>query len=581
MAEVPGIQVKLLADITQLQKSLDEAKKAIASVAQESEKQADKIGNPLRDAADQVGKKYGWLAGELAGKLASVVNPATLAATAVTTLGAALFAYIESSREKVVTLDEVLKRHAQTIRGIGLAYPEAMKGLQQFAAESNQMLQTRLRGDLMAVEQQIKKLSEEFVNAVANPQARSGIELLIQKIGGLKEGVMIVKNEFELFRQPILEFNKSIRDGKPDVDALKRSLDAIPDTTPEVVKLKNEIIALLDQGLNEATGKAEVMREALSRLGAEFDGTAAATRSFNAAIRTLDSISPKQIDNLTRANNEYNEAIKDQNLSEEQRAVLKEKHAAAIKRVQDAEAAAAAASAQQAARMDEMQKQRAQSEKDFALARIENLELSWATQEERLAAHLLREQEIVANARAVNAIDDERQKALLEAAETKHQERMAMIRSMGNAQSLSDLGSFFAGAAALAKSNGDKSFKTAKAFAIAQGLVSTASAAIQAMADPTAITPFQKFANYAAVLGKGLSAIASIRSMSPAGGGGGGGGTSAGGGEAAAASGGASSSRNTSVYVNLQGQTFGRDQVRGLLEQIAAYQKDGGQVVFA
>jgi hypothetical protein len=36
-----------------------------------------------------------------------------------------------------------------------------------------------------------------------------------------------------------------------------------------------------------------------------------------------------------------------------------------------------------------------------------------------------------------------------------------------------------------------------------------------------------------------------------------------------------------SVYINLQGLSFGRDQVRALVEQIASYQKDGGQVVFA
>jgi tRNA U38,U39,U40 pseudouridine synthase TruA len=36
-----------------------------------------------------------------------------------------------------------------------------------------------------------------------------------------------------------------------------------------------------------------------------------------------------------------------------------------------------------------------------------------------------------------------------------------------------------------------------------------------------------------------------------------------------------------SVYVNLQGQSFGRDQVRSLVESIAQYQKDGGQVIFA
>lgn len=177
--------------------------------------------------------------------------------------------------------------------------------------------------------------------------------------------------------------------------------------------------------------------------------------------------------------------------------------------------------------------------------------------------------------------------ALREALEQKHLQNLDKLRADSNSRSLNNLASFFSGAQALAQSNGNKSFKAAKGFAIAQAVLSTTAAAIQAMADPTAITPFQKFANYAAVLGKGLAAVASIRGMSPSGnggggGGGGGGGVATGGATEAAASGGGNSGRaGNAVYINLQGQSFGRDQVRALVEQIASYQKDGGQVVFA
>jgi hypothetical protein len=176
--------------------------------------------------------------------------------------------------------------------------------------------------------------------------------------------------------------------------------------------------------------------------------------------------------------------------------------------------------------------------------------------------------------------------ALREALEQRHLQNLDKLRADSNAKSLNNLSSFFSGAQALAQSNGNKSFRTAKAFAIAQAVLSTTAAAIQAMADPTAITPFQKFANYAAVLGKGLSAVATIKGMSPSGGGGGGGG-----GAGAGASSGASAASadgaagrgpgGNSVYINLQGQSFGRDQVRDLVKQIADFQKDGGQVVFA
>lgn len=586
MAEVQGIEFSINAKIDGLRKAIDDAKKVVDSLAQHTERQSEAIGDPLKKVADQIGSKYGWLAGELATKLAGLVNPVGLATAAVTALGAALVAYIESSKEKVLTLDDVMKRHAESIKQVGKAYPEAIEGLKQFAAESNQYLQTRLRGDLQRVQEQIKSFSEEFIRAVANPAARSGIESLIMSIGGLKESVFVVKKEFDLFRTPILEFVKSVRDGKPDVDSFKRSLDAVPDTTPEIVKLKNEIIDLLDKGLNRLTGEGKATEELLRRLGAEASGAAAATRQFNDAVSALQAIDPKKVDDLAEAQRKANEAFATGKLSAEEAKKLQDELAGAQQRraqtIAEAAAEEARLAAEAAARDAERLKQKEEAEKQFLVNSLNNLTMSWGTREEQLAAHLTREQELIDAALEKKLISDEAHKALLEKAEEQHQSRLAHFRSMGNMGALKDLGTFFAGAQALAKSNGDKSFKTAKAFAIASGVLSTVSAAIQAMNDPTAITPFQKFANYAAVLGKGLSAVASIRGMSPSGGGGGSSsGDSGGGGGTPAGASTPDSRMGQSVYINLQGQSFGRDQVRDLVKQISDFQKDGGQVVFA
>ena len=586
MAEVPGIQINIAAKIDELKKALDDAKKAIGSVAQEAEKQSAGIGDPLTKVADRIGSKYGWLAGELATKLAGLVNPVGLATAAVTALGAALVAYIESSKEKILTLDDVMKRHAESIRQVGKAYPEAIEGLKQFAAESNQYLQTRLRGDLQRVQEQIKSFSEEFIRAVANPAARSGIESLIMSIGGLKENVFIVKKEFEFLRAPILDFVKSVREGKPDVDTFKRSLDAIPDTTPEIVKLKNEIIDLLDKGLNRLTGEGKATEELLRRLTNEASGAAAATRQFNDAISALQAIDPKKVDDLAEAQRKANEAFESGKLSVADAKKLQEELTAAQQRraqtIAETAAEEARLASEAAAREAQRLKQKEEDEKNYYRVSMENLKASWGTREEQLAAHHVREQELINAALQTKAINDEQHKAMMERSEEQHQNRLAYLRNMGNSRALGDLSTFFNGAQALAKSNGDKSFKTAKAFAIASGILSTVSAAIQAMNDPTAITPFQKFANYAAVLGKGLSAVASIRGMSPSGGGGGSSsGDSGGGGGTPAGASTPDSRMGQSVYINLQGQSFGRDQVRDLVKQISDFQKDGGQVVFA
>jgi tape measure domain-containing protein len=55
-------------------------------------------------------------------------------------------------------------------------------------------------------------------------------------------------------------------------------------------------------------------------------------------------------------------------------------------------------------------------------------------------------------------------------------------------------------------------FALSKSFAIAEATIKLTQATVQAMADPTAITPMQKFANYAAVAAAGASLISQITS---------------------------------------------------------------------
>lgn len=252
------------------------------------------------------------------------------------------------------------------------------------------------------------------------------------------------------------------------------------------------------------------------------------------------------------------------------------------------------AKAGKAATEEETDKEEAERLRARLEQRLEMIRQSVLTEEQLLIHKYQKAQELAKQAFDLDMIiyaDNEEKKlqkareyqALREELERVHLQKLAALRAAADARSLNNLASFFSGAQALASSNGNKSFKAAKAFAIGQAILSTTAAAIQAMADPLAITPFQKFANYAMVLGKGMSAVAAIKSMQPTGGGGRGGG--GGGGGAPAATGGGSSNGSggmgNAVYINLQGQSFGRDQVRNLIEQIAAYQKDGGQVVFA
>jgi hypothetical protein len=172
--------------------------------------------------------------------------------------------------------------------------------------------------------------------------------------------------------------------------------------------------------------------------------------------------------------------------------------------------------------------------------------------------------------------------AIMEQLEADHQSKLAAIRNSGMNAALTGTAQIFNSLGRLVQSGGKKNVKLAKAFGIAEALISTFVAANKAMAFASTAGPGAAFAAYAAVAAKGLAAVASIRSVGDSGSGGsaagGGGGGSFSVGQDNPAATGASGS---SVYISLQGQSFGRDQVRDLLEQISSYQKDGGQVVFA
>lgn len=123
-------------------------------------------------------------------------------------------------------------------------------------------------------------------------------------------------------------------------------------------------------------------------------------------------------------------------------------------------------------------------------------------------------------------------------------------------------------------------FGESKAVAIAQALINTAQAVTKTLAEYGG-TPLG-WAAAAAAAAAGATQIAAIRSTSRRGGGGvpsvnGGSAGSGGAGDvqSAPAQGGGT------LYLNINGQQFGREQVRELAEQLIDFQRDGGRVVLA
>lgn len=110
--------------------------------------------------------------------------------------------------------------------------------------------------------------------------------------------------------------------------------------------------------------------------------------------------------------------------------------------------------------------------------------------------------------------------ALEEQMAQEHADRIKQIEEAKNSLILSSGASFFDSMASMAKNfAGEQSgvykamFAVSKAFSLADAGLRLSSAIAQAMADPTALTPAQKFANMAAVAAAGANVVSQISSI--------------------------------------------------------------------
>ncbi|MCG9452839.1 hypothetical protein [Escherichia coli] len=121
---------------------------------------------------------------------------------------------------------------------------------------------------------------------------------------------------------------------------------------------------------------------------------------------------------------------------------------------------------------------------------------------------------------AKTAIQLQASNARMQIAQTEaDQQRASVLSILGSAsQGFDSLSSIIADSAGKSNAAYQVMFAASKAFAIAQSTLSLNTAIMQAMADPTALTPAQKLANYAAIASAGASLLSNVASISYGGG---------------------------------------------------------------
>ena len=197
--------------------------------------------------------------------------------------------------------------------------------------------------------------------------------------------------------------------------------------------------------------------------------------------------------------------------------------------------------------------------------RLEALKQAFMTEEETVLAQYQKDLETLDWHLANKKISEQEYLEWKARVTREHEQEMQAIRYQSYADALSATGDLMGAMANVVSSNNDKMLKAQKIFGAASALVSTYIGAAKALE----LGFPQNLAAMAAVLAKGMSLVAAIRSGSKSSGGGGGGGTT----QTAAPQ--EKAPIRQMARIDVHGEVFNREQVIGLISKINDVQKDG------
>lgn len=170
----------------------------------------------------------------------SLLNPVSLVTMGLVAGTAALLQYVGSAVSGTKTVDELLSRHAENIRGIKSAYGEAAAGLEAYVSESKATLAANAGETLEATKAIVAKSARnELSEALGLPASDFAGNI----------------NVIDRFKEAINQLKKSTEAGKPDLLAYRDALSQIAtsaDAWPSQKKLANRLRVIDEDDLKAA-----------------------------------------------------------------------------------------------------------------------------------------------------------------------------------------------------------------------------------------------------------------------------------------------------------------------------------------
>ena len=596
---VPNIKVSVDADPANLKRGLADASQSIKDFASKGELTVKNLGDVLdktfEDATSGIAEKFGTMSGLVKQALQQMIVPSTLLQTAIATIGPLAIAAFQQTETKISEAKEELQEFERVLALVKDGFPALAAELEKIGQASQNVIRTQMVGSLSDLSEKLSTMAGQLVEILGRTDVQ--IDELTGSLQQTSGALVLANKEFTPFVAIIQRFADEVKSGAtPNVEEFR---NAIADMAKTAEDAGNEGIQALARQLLNLTANVNQVYAAMQRAKQATETLGAATREemertkrYQTAIAELDKASIPVLTERQKLDKLHSDALAAA-VTDEERRTAQLAHQAALRKLMAEEAAKAKPARagraepeyeteeEENRRLRERLERRLQTVAEFGMKEEEQLRARYermraivdqASQLDMESTSLTNEQKI-ANAQRYHQI--------MEDLEAKHQKALEVLRMTSINAGLSQYANMFGSLAQLARAGGDKFFNMAKAFGIAEALINTYVGVTKAYAQGG----FLGLAMGAAVLAKGLAAVATIAATRPGGGarpavgggGGGGGGVPAGGGGGGNGNGG----MGNAVYINLQGQSFGRDQVRALLEQIANYQRDGGQVVLA
>jgi hypothetical protein len=573
---IPEIKIKVGADTSALAKDLGEAQSAVNTFARAAEASGSQAGDAFDRAGQRVKSSFRDMASSVLREISAIAGPAAIAGAAFSAVLAAAQSYISGVLDKTPQVDEAIKKHGEIIKELKKDYGEAVKGLEEYTKQTEDAFRNRLGASVAVLQAQLQGLGDSFISQFAT--VVQPIDSVTGQLQDFSYALFQIPAKFEPFRAAIEAFYASVRAGNPDFVSLKNEVDRIgaaaAGVNPQVNRTAVELAEAAQRGYQAQQGIGAAS-SAMTQLAPEARKAAEALNQYNTAAKAIQSIAPIQLSDRNRAGNSLMEMLNAAKTAEQEVEAfrlynetmnrIKEKEDAANKPEKGGGSGYDAAAAE------------AEAERARIQSRLEIIKQGLMTREMMEAESLAKNEALVNEAFEKKIVSEQEKNALLEQMKAEH---LAKIEAMEAAAQQRGIDLLVKGGKQLAtafEGNSKKMTGVAKTFGAVEALINALRAFNQVLADPS-LPWFAKFGAAASVLAAGMQTVNAIKSISDSGGGGrggsGGGGSRGSGAAVAAPAQPAQAER--SMYLTIQGQFFDRETMRGLAEQMAAFQKDGG-----